>query len=87
MPVFELITTENDILPENENIKILPSEGFSRKAKKSAKGKIILSLDGKKALDTRFLKVVTLLKRSPKFGLFPDFLIGFGAKLFLKIKR
>ena len=87
MPVFELITTENDILPENENIKILPSEGFSRKAKKSAKGKIILSLDGKKALDTRLLKVVTLLKRSPKFGLFPDFLIGFGAKLFLKIKR
>lgn len=87
MPVFELITTENENLPENENIKILPSDKFISAAKKSAKGKIVLCLDGKKPLDTRLFKVVTLLKRSPKFGLFPDFLIGLGAKLFLKIKR
>lgn len=87
MPVFELITTQNDLLPENENIRILPDSGFGAASKKVAKGRIILCLDGKKALDTRLFKVVTLLKRSPKFGLFPDFLIGFGAKLFLKIKR
>lgn len=87
MPVFELITTENDILPENENINILPSDGFGKKAKTSAKGKIVLCIDGKNPVDTRFFKVVTLLKRSPKFGIFPDFIIGFGAKLFLKIKR
>lgn len=87
MPVFELITTENEILPEKENIKFIPSDGFSRNAKKFAKGKLVLCLDGRKPLDSRFFKVVTLLKRSPKFGLFPDFLIGFGAKLFLKIKR
>ncbi len=87
MPVFELITTKNENLPENENIKILPSDGFKQNAKKSAKGKLVLCLDGRKPLDTRFFKVVTLLKRSPKFGIFPDFLIGLGAKLFLKIKR
>ena len=87
MPVFELITTENDILPEKENIKIIPSDGFNHNSKKSVKGKIILCLDGNKPLDTRFFKVVTLLKRSPKFRIFPDFIIGFGAKLFLKIKR
>ena len=87
MPVFELITTENGNLPENENVKILPSDGFMQNAKKSAKGKTVLCLDGKSPLDTRFFKVVTLLKRSPKFGIFPDFLIGIGAKLFLKIKR
>lgn len=87
MPVFELITTENDILPEKENIKIIPSDGFNHNSKNSVKGKIILCLDGNKPLDTRFFKVVTLLKRSPKFRIFPDFIIGFGAKLFLEIKR
>ena len=86
MPVFEVITTENGILPDAENIKILPSEGFASAAKKAAKGKTVLCLDGKKPLDTRLFKVVSLLKKSPKFGLFPDFLIGFGAKLFLKLR-
>ncbi len=87
MPVFEFITTENDSLPQKENIKILPENGFGKASKKLAKGRIVLCLDGRKALDTRFFKVVTLLKRSPKFGLFPDFFIGLGAKLFLKIKK
>lgn len=87
MPVFEFITTKNNLLPEKENIKILPESGFGKASKKLAKGRIVLYLDGRKALDTRFFKVVTLLKRSPKFGLFPDFLIGLGAKLFLKIKK
>lgn len=86
MPVFELITAKNDKLPDAENIKQLSSEGFAASAKEAAKGKIVLHLDGKKPLDTRFFKVVSLLKKSPKFGLFPDFLIGFGAKLFLKLK-
>ncbi len=87
MPVFELITTKNDLLPENENIKILPENKFKSASKKLAKGKIVLCLDGKKSLDTRFFKVVSLLRRSPKFRLFPDFIIKIGAKLFLKIKK
>lgn len=87
MPVFEFITTKNNLLPEKENIKILPESGFGKASKKLAKGRVVLCLDGRKTLDTRFFKVVSLLKRSPKFGLFPDFLIGLGAKLFLKIKK
>ena len=87
MPVFEFITTKNDLLPEKENITILPEKGFNSKAKRIAKGKTVLCLDGKKPLDTRFFKVVALLKKSPKFGMFPDFLIRFGTQIFLKIKR
>ncbi len=87
MPVFEFITTRSDSLPEKENIKIISENGFRSASRKIAKGKIVLCLDGRKPLDTRFFKVVTLLKRSPKFGIFPDFLIGLGAKLFLKIKK
>lgn len=87
MPVFELITTKNDLLPENENIKILPENGFKSASKKLAKGKVVLCLDGRKSLDTRFFKVLSLLKRSPKFRIFPDFIIKIGAKLFLKIKK
>jgi hypothetical protein len=87
MPVFEFITTKSDLLPQKENLRILSDSGFKSAAKKIAKGKIVLCLDGKNTLDTRFFKVVTLLKKSPKFGIFPDFLIGLGAKLFLKIKK
>ncbi len=87
MPVFELITLKNDLISEKENVTFLPENGFSSAAKKLAKGKIVLCLDGKRPLDTRFFKVITLLKKSPKFGMFPDFLIRFGAKLFLKIKK
>lgn len=87
MPVFEFITTKSDFLPQKENLKILPDNGFKTAAQKLAKGEIVLCLDGKKPLDTRFFKVVALLKKSPKFSIFPDFLIGLGAKLFLKIKK
>ena len=87
MPVFEFITTKSDFLPQKENLKILPDNGFKTAAQKLAKGEIVLCLDGKKSLDTRFFKVVALLKKSPKFSIFPDFLIGRGAKLFLKIKK
>lgn len=51
------------------------------------KGKITLRFKGDEKLDPRLFKVVSLLKRSPKFGFLPDFVIGFGAKLFLKLKR
>ncbi len=87
MPVFELITTQKNILPDAENLTVLPEKGFSAASKKTAKGKIVITLGGKKPLDTRFLKVVSLLKRSPKFRVFPDFTIGWGASLFLKIKK
>lgn len=87
MPVFEFITTKNDLLPEKENIKIIPEKGFVSIAKRTAKGKTVLFVDGNKPLNARFFKVVALLKKSPKFGIFPDFIINLGAKLFLKIKK
>lgn len=77
MPVFELMTDKNDSLPDCENIN------FS----KTAKGKISVRLSGIAPLDMRFLKIIALLKKSPKFGIFPDFLIKFGANLLLKIKK
>lgn len=86
MPIFELITASKNT-PCCENIQQLSPDGFKRAAKKAAKGKITVVLNGKKPLDSRFLKVVSLLKRSPKFGIFPNFIIKFGAMLFLKIKK
>lgn len=87
MPVFELLTIQKNLLPDAENLTVLPEKGFANAAKNAANGKIVITLDGNKPLDTRFLKVVSLLKRSPKFGVFPDFAIGWGASLFLKIKK
>ena len=51
------------------------------------KGKITLNFSGNEKLDTRLFKVVSLLKRSSKFGFLPDRLIQLGAGLFLKLKR
>lgn len=51
------------------------------------KGKITLNFSGNEKLDTRLFKVVSLLKRSSKFGFLPDFLIQLGAGLFLRLKR
>lgn len=86
MPCFELITAEK-LDKTSENIVVLPSDGFGKSAKKAAKGKITITLSGKKAIDIRLLKVIVLLKNHHLFGKFPDFLISFGAKLFLKIKK
>lgn len=55
--------------------------------KDKAKGKVILCFNGNETLDPRLFKVVSLLKRSPKFGFLPDKLIQFGATLFLKLKK
>ncbi len=87
MPVFELITTKNPSLPDCRNITVLNQNGFGKAAKKTAKGKIAVVLSGSKPLDSRFLKVISLLKRSPKFRIFPNFIIKIGAMLFLKIKK
>lgn len=87
MPIFELITTENSGLPKAENLTALPAKGFKKAASKAAKGKIVIAVNGSKPLDTRFFKVVSLLKKSPKFGILPNFVIALGAKLFLKIKK
>ena len=78
MPVFELITADSNT-PDCENIRI--------GTPKNARGKITVKCDGKTPLDARYLKVITLLKKSPKFGILPDFIINLGAKLFLKIKK
>lgn len=51
------------------------------------KGKITLNFNGSETLDPRLFKVISLLKRSPKFGFLPDGIIQIGAKLFLKLKR
>ena len=51
------------------------------------KGKITLKFKGNETLDPRLFKVVSLLKRSSKFGFLPDGIIQLGAKLFLKLKR
>lgn len=53
----------------------------------AAKGRITLSFKGDEKLDPRLFKVVSLLKRSSKFGFLPDLVIRLGADLFLKLKR
>ncbi len=85
MPCFELITSE-ELAVSSENIVVIPEKSFSS-ARKKAKGKITVRLSGKKAIDIRLLKVLVLLKNHGIFGRFPDFLINWGAKLFLKIKK
>lgn len=87
MPVFELITAENKALQTYENISSLPLKDFRSAAKKAAKGEITVTLSGNNALDMRFLKVVSLLKQSKKFGILPDFVIKLGAMAFLRIKK
>ena len=85
MPYFELITSDSKV-ERRENVVFLPEKGFKKAARSAAKGKLVISLGGKKPLDRRFLKIASLLKRSPKFGIFPDFLIKFGALLLPEIK-
>lgn len=87
MPVFELITANGEVSKRYENISVLPSNGFNSAAHKAARGKIAVTLNGNKPLDIRFLKVVSLLKRSKKFGILPDFVIKLGAMIFLRIKK
>lgn len=54
---------------------------------KDARGKILLKFKGNERLDSRLFKVIALLKNSSKTGFLPDFLIVFGAKILLKIKK
>jgi hypothetical protein len=58
---------------------------FEIVGKDKPKGKITLKFSGKEKLDPRLFKTVSRLKRSPRFGRFPDFLIKMGAKYFLKL--
>jgi hypothetical protein len=87
MPVFEFITTESNVLPSYENIVKIPQKHFAISARKKAKGKIIITLNGSKTLRLNYLKIVSLLKHSKKFRFFPDFVIKFGAMMFLRIKK
>lgn len=83
MPVFQLLTCSGTV---RENITVISASNFENQAKKETRAETVVTLSGKKPLDPRFLKVVSLLKASPKFGIFPDSLIILGAKLFLKLK-
>lgn len=84
MPVFQLLTCAGVV---RENLTIISASNFENQVKAATKGKTVISLSGKKTIDPRLLKVVSLLKASPKFGIFPDSVIVFGAKLFLKLFR
>lgn len=86
MPSFELITA-NGIDGNYPNAVIVSEEHFMSSAKKTAKGKIIITMGGNEILDMRFLKVISLLKRNKKFGFLPDFIIKIGAEIFLKFKK
>lgn len=80
MPLFEVVSPASDEeFAEFENFVV----GKTSKAK----GNIKLRFGGKKALDPRLLRVIVLLKTSPKFGFLPDFVIKLGAMLFLKLKK
>lgn len=83
MPVFQFLTCSGTV---RENITVISASNFENQAKKETRAETVVTLSGKKPLDPRFLKVVSLLKASPKFGIFPDPLIILGAKLFLKLK-
>ncbi len=83
MPVFQLLTSGGFA---KENITIISASNFENQVKKETRSDTVITLSGKKPIDPRFLKVVSLLKSSPKFGIFPDSIICFGAKLFLKLK-
>lgn len=83
MPVFQFLTCSGTV---KENITVISASNFENQAKKETRAETVVTLSGKKPLDPRFLKVVSLLKASPKFGIFPDSLIILGAKLFLKLK-
>lgn len=84
MPVFQLLTASGI---DRENVKILSACDFEKHAQKAAKSETLITLSGKKPIDLRLLKVISLLKGSPKFRIFPDSVIGLGAKLFLKLFR
>ncbi|MBR2869504.1 MAG: glycosyltransferase family 2 protein [Clostridia bacterium] len=84
MPVFQFLTCAGVV---RENLTIISASNFENQVKAATKGQTVISLSGKKPIDPRLLKVVSLLKASPKFGIFPDSVIVFGAKLFLKLFR
>ena len=78
MPLFELIAPEKSDVPDRENVRFSPAK---------PKGKITVKVSGKRALDSRLLKGVSILKKSRKFGFLPDFVILFGARILIKIKK
>jgi hypothetical protein len=83
MPVFQFLTCGGIV---RENATIISASNFENQVKKETRAKTVVTLSGKEPLDPRFLKVISLLKASPKFGIFPDSVICLGAKLFLKLK-
>lgn len=86
-PVFELIVPDSTGATRRENVVALPQKGFRFAAKKAARGETVIFIGGQKALDPRFLKMVSLLKKSRRFGVFPDFCIKLGALILVEFKK
>lgn len=84
MPVFQLLTATEI---NRENAKTLSASNFKKYARKAAKSKTLITLSGKKPVDSRLLKVISLLRNSPKFRIFPNSIIKLGAMIFLKFFR
>lgn len=84
MPVFQLLTASGI---DRENVKTLSADGFKKQISKNAKSRTVITLSGKKPIDSRLLKVISLLRNSPKFRIFPNSIIKLGAMLFLKLFR
>ncbi len=55
--------------------------------KEKPKGKLVLRFRGNESLPAGLLKAATMLRRSPKFGFFPDRLIQLGATLLLLLRN
>ena len=77
LPMFELLIKD---MPEDRTENIHP-------ASDNPKGKVIISLSGKKSVDSRLFRVIFFLKENTKLGILPAFVIKHCAFLFLKFKK
>lgn len=77
LPMFELLMKD---IPEEFHENIHPATDKPR-------GKIVISLSGKRAVDSRLFRVIFFLKANTRLGALPSFIIKHGAFLFLKLKK
>ncbi len=77
LPMFELLMKN---IPEETHENIHPVSD-------KPKGKITISLSGRKSVDSRLFRVIFFLKVNTKLGILPPFAIKHCAFLFLKFKK
>lgn len=77
LPMFELLMKD---ISEEKQENIHP-------ATDKPKGRVIISLSGKKAIDSRLFRVIFFLKVNTRLGILPSFAIKHCAFLFLKFKK